>query len=448
MRTRWLTLFVLAAIVLCLVGSPPPTVAAPTGAPATPDVAVPGDCVEGEPLAGGAQVLICVPSSGWTGDVVYWAHGYVPEGLPLDFYNTTLPDGTYLPTLVQSLGFAFATTSYRTNGLAVVEGVADMGLLVERFEQEHPPSATSRAYITGASEGGLITALLAEQSPQRFDGALAACGIVDSFRRQVNSWGDFRVLFDYFFPGVLPGSAVAIPPALMLNWETTYAPSVAGALSADPSRLRQLMATAKVPYNAADLSTAITASLSVLWYHTFATNNARAQLGGNPFDNRGRWYWGSKNDLLLNLRVQRFRADSAALAAIDSGYETKGRPNIPVVLPHTTGDEVVRFDQTLLYWLTARPQGAGSVLPIAIDRYGHCTFTSGELLLSFGLLLQQTGGLSQAQQAVLDGAGLDTAAAQATLERALAAFHAAEAEDAAHQRSDIKAVIHLPLLTR
>ena len=54
-------------------------------------------------------------------------------GLPLGFYQLTTPDGLYLPLLVQSLGYAFATTSYRQNGLAILEGVADVQELVTAF---------------------------------------------------------------------------------------------------------------------------------------------------------------------------------------------------------------------------------------------------------------------------------------------------------------------------
>jgi hypothetical protein len=44
-----------------------------------------------------------------------------------------------------------------------------------------------------------------------------------------------------------------------------------------------------------------------LWYNVFATNDARARLGGgNPYDNRQRLYVGSANDLLLNLVCAEF----------------------------------------------------------------------------------------------------------------------------------------------
>ena len=85
--------------------------------------AVPGTCEDGD-LPSGALSRICVPTVGWNGQLVVYAHGYVAPGLPLGFYQLTTPDGLYLPLLVQSLGYAFATTSYRQNGLAILEAWA------------------------------------------------------------------------------------------------------------------------------------------------------------------------------------------------------------------------------------------------------------------------------------------------------------------------------------
>ena len=78
------------------------------------------------------------------------------------------------------------------------------------------------------------------------------------------------------------------------------------------------------------------------------SNDAIAALGGNPYGNRGRWYFGSSNDLRLNLRVRRYDAAPAALAAM-APYETNGDLSIPLVTIHTTADEVAPFAHELLY---------------------------------------------------------------------------------------------------
>jgi hypothetical protein len=72
--------------------------------------------------------------------------------------------------------------------------------------------------------------------------------------------------------------------------------------------------------------------VSALFYSVLATNDARATLGGNPYDNKGRSYKGSLNEAQLNVSVARFGADSAAtdLARL-ANYETDGLLSNPLV---------------------------------------------------------------------------------------------------------------------
>lgn len=344
-------------------------------AAARAQLATPGPCVPGT-LPGGALSLICVPTAGWNGQLVVYAHGYVAPGLPLGFYNLTLADGTPLPALVQSLGFAFATTSYRQNGLAILEGVEDIRELVAAFPSPVP------TYVTGVSEGGLVATLLAERWPELFRSALAACGPIGSFRKQIDSFGDFRVLFDYFFPGIIPGSAIDIPLEVMARWQSVYVPRILADLAANPGRALQLMRVSKAAFDPSDPSTIGITTVNMLWYNVFATNDAVAKLGGNPFGNRFKWYFGSNNDLRLNLSVQRFTAAPAARAALRA-YETSGDLSIPLVTLHTTADEVVPFWHELLYLAKLDRSGRGSFLPIPAFRYGHCNFTSQEVVTAF-----------------------------------------------------------------
>lgn len=355
--------------------------------------AVPGACVEGAPLDSGARTLYCVPDSGWNGDVVAYAHGYVAPGMPLDFYHLTSPDGSSLPDALQSLGYAFVTTSYSRNGLAILEGASDMRSLIDAFPLE-TGLVPDHVYAIGPSEGGIITALLAEDDApaQRFDGVLSMCGPIGNFRRQMSYWGDFRVLFDYFFPGALPPSPISIPSSVMTQWDSVYAPAIAGLLQKKPLSAAQLISTSKASIDAADAAATTTkTTLGLLWYNVFATNDGIAQLGGNPFDNRSRLYVGSSNDLALNLGVQRFSASPAALANL-ADYETSGEPTIPIVTMHTTGDEIIPFWHESLYLSKLLSHGHFGVVQIPIARYGHCNFTSAEVSAAFELLVLEVTG--------------------------------------------------------
>ena len=72
---------------------------------------VPGTCTTSQAPASQAKWMMCVPSSGWNGDLVVWGHGYTAFNQPLDFQNLQIGP-IFLPDLVQRLGYAFATTSY------------------------------------------------------------------------------------------------------------------------------------------------------------------------------------------------------------------------------------------------------------------------------------------------------------------------------------------------
>ena len=291
MRRAIRLVLVLVLLSTGVVGAAP---AAAQTAVVTP-TAVPGACQRGT-LSTGALWLICVPASGWNGDLLVYAHGYVGFDQPLDFYHLTF-GGAYVPDLVQSLGFAFATTSYRQNGLAVVEGADDIRALVRAFPSVAPRSP-ARTYIAGVSEGGLVTTLLIEQSPELFSGGLAACGPIGDFRQHVNYLGDFRVLFDAFFPGRLPPSPVSIPAEVIADWDSVYVPRVSAALAANPRAAAQLIGAALAAIDpAAPGPTTLATTLRVLWYNVFGTNDATLKLGGGPYDNRQRFYFGSSDDL-------------------------------------------------------------------------------------------------------------------------------------------------------
>lgn len=359
----------------------------PLGSAEAASLPVPGPCLQGT-LSGGALSLICVPVAGWNGDVVVYAHGYVAPNEPLGFYNLTLADGTYLPDLVQGLGYAFATTSYRENGLAILPGLEDISQLIVAF-----PSTAGKApvhtYLVGVSEGGLVTTLEVERSPQLVSGGLAACGPIGSFQRQIDYFGDFRVLFDYFFPGLLPPSPIAIPSFLMSGWGSIYQPEVTSSVEAEPAAAAQLISTSNAAIDRTSPSTSSASTASdLLWYNVFATNDARAKLGGNPYGNEQRIYRGSANDGLLNQQVGRFRADPVALANVVP-YETSGNLTLPLVTIHTTGDDVIPFWQEALYRAKAHPSGNGSLTQLPVDAYGHCNFTESQLLSAFTILVQQ-----------------------------------------------------------
>ena len=340
-------------------------------------------CTDGS--AEGTLTRICFPAE-WNGDLILFAHGYVEPAAPLAVPENMI-GGTPLEDLINALGYAYATTSYRANGLVADVAVDDMAALDELVRRTVRPDP-SRVYLVGVSEGGLVAALAVEREPDRYTGALAACGPIGDFARQIDYINDVRVVFDYLFPDVLPGSAIDPPAELREGWTSTYAPAVAAAVAADPGRGLELAAVTGIPAEGLDAATLGATVADLIWYNVLGTADAQARLGGQPYDNEGRVYQGSSDDATLNASVARFAADPAARAAL-ARFETSGDPAAPISILHTTGDPIVPFFHQVRYAEKVAASGASGLLDRSdVERFGHCTFTSAEVLAAFGALPQ------------------------------------------------------------
>lgn len=366
------------------------------------------DCLFYGEHSNGAKYCITMPPPPpygvWNGDLVIFAHGYVAVNEPVDipWSQMIFSDGSggeiTMPLLVNSMGFAFATTSYSENGLAVQQGIADILDLIDVFEAQ--VGVPNHIYLVGASEGGLVTTLAIERHPEAFTGGLATCGPIGDFRDQVDYWGDFRVVFDYFMdmPGlnVLPGNAISIPSVLMNKWDSVYVSRIGDVLTGNPANTQQLLSVTSAPIDPFNSNTIGETTLGILWYNVFATDDAIKKLGGKPYDNRDRDYSGSLNDDSLNAGVKRYKAQQSALDEIANYYETSGILLRPLVTMHTTGDPIVPFWHQTYYGEKVIANNPYSpYLPIEITRYGHCSFTLPEIVTGFGnLVFMSTGQLS------------------------------------------------------
>ncbi len=358
------------------------------------------NCLPDGLQASGAVYRICMPPDGqWNGDLVIYAHGYVAFNEPIAIPEDQLEvGGISLPEVINALGYGFATTSYSVNGLAIPEALLDVVDLVDVFREQ--VGEPGRVLIVGASEGGLVTTLAVELYPDIFDGGVAACGPIGSFRWQINTRGDFRIIFDYFFPGVLPGTINGYPDWLIENFELYYQWVIRPTLARPENltRLIQLISVTHLPYDPANLSATLDKSLrDLLWYNVFGTGDAIAKFGGHPFDNRYRYYTGSNNDAALNAAVERVGADVAALENMAKYYETTGAIGSPLVTIHTLLDQQVPYWHELLYEYKIAQQGKQALFAhLPILRYGHCEFTPTEILVAFAILIYQVDRLDPA----------------------------------------------------
>lgn len=344
----------------------------------------------------GAEYITCVPAN-WNGQLIVLAGPYVAPTEPVGFPEAGRDEQLeQIEGALGLLGYAVAVTSYRETGLSIQSGVADAVELVRLFNERY--EAPSRTFLVGISEGGLVAALGVEREPALFDGGLALCGPYGDFQRQTNYFGDFRVLFDYFFPSLLPASPVEIPESLINEaaWDAKFASDIRPAL-ADPANadaLDDLFAASGAPFEAGSdmgLTSQISVTERLLWYNIFGTNDASAKLGGQPFDNAARTYGGTgdgASDAALNEGVARFTAAASATQTISDGYQTSGNLSVPLVTVHTTRDPIVPSFHADLYAAKVAASGSDALYEhISVDTFGHCAFSSIELFGAFNRMI-------------------------------------------------------------
>jgi pimeloyl-ACP methyl ester carboxylesterase len=362
-------------------------------------------CVSGPLPTGDPQypqqiVQVCIPPTGWNGQLVIYAHGFVAPQAPLALPTSDLAiigGNSTLAALLQS-GFAFATTSFRKNGYAVQQAAQDINQLLGYFNTLVAPGSHKNTYLVGGSDGGLIATKLVEEFSQSYDGALSLCAPMGGAAYQTKYLGDFRVVFDYFFPSVFRDEfkAFEVPELAYLNWDTSlgYAQQIAAAMALNPSAASQLFKVTRVALNSQDLSgSAVQAALSLLFYSIWETPDLLATAGGIPYDNRLTLYLGSNNDFALNRRVERVASDADARSYLRQFYQPSGQLHRPLVSLHTVFDPLVPFNHELIYLgLTTLAGQRKNLTILPTTSYGHCNFQQAEVLGAFGLLVSQSNG--------------------------------------------------------
>jgi pimeloyl-ACP methyl ester carboxylesterase len=333
-----------------------------------------------------------------------YAHGYVPPQAPLALPIDELTvNGTFVPQLLLSQGFAFATTSFHKNGVAIEQGAEDLNKLLRHFKSMVPAHSLNKTYVIGGSEGGLVALLLLERFRGKYDAGLTLCAPIGGSVDFINRAYDFRVVFDYFFPGIFtfppdqpgaePFGAVDVPENAFVFWDSVYVPRIIEALAADPLGRAQLFTVTKTVIDLGDPSSIVESALTLLFYSIFGTNDQIATAGGIPYDNRSSRYSGSTDDAALNAGVERIAPNGRARAYARRFYEPSGNLHGPLVTLHNTLDPVVPFEHEVEYsTLVAKKKKLAFLTVIPVPRFGHCNFTAEEIVQAFTVMVQQAGG--------------------------------------------------------
>ncbi len=325
----------------------------------------------------GAQYEFIIPKP-WNGQLLAYAHGYTSISAPI-----AVPDSAPELQIYQAFtdqGFAVAISSFSQNGWAVKEGLQDIRNLQSLFSEQ--VGKPTRSYLVGVSMGGLITVNLAE-NPGKFDGALSICGVVAGAPAQFQRFGDGRVVFDYFFPGILPDDLLRQPDLDFSIGSPTFnliASELTGGFAAPGNPTLQFASAAGLTGSSPkELSFSAVSLLD----SNFSELLTRTQ-GLNFYDNTNTVYTGSNNDAALNAKVKRYQANSDAVNYLRTYYQPTGKLTIPLMTLHTTEDPTVPFAQEATYSSVVAKAGTSKLLvQQSADRYGHCNVKPAEIFNSF-----------------------------------------------------------------
>src|SRR2546426_631154 len=292
----------------------------------------------------GAEYAMFVPPA-WNGRLILYAHGFVDPGAPI-----ALPDAApadVAPWVVQlretllRAGYAAAYSSYAENGWAVKDGAARTHELRDLFSSRF--GAPTHVYVMGRSLGGLITVFLAETFPGAYQGALALCGPLGGGRLETDYIGNVRVLFDYFFPGVIPGDVLHVPE-MEYSADSPVVKAIVAAILANPQGAVALASVDQIKLPYTTLGQLVLSIVRPIGYNIRGTNDLLARTGGqSPFDNVGVWYTRlGVVDPFVNAGVGRFAAQAGGLRFLNDYYQTRGTLAIPLLTLHTTLDPDVQ----------------------------------------------------------------------------------------------------------
>jgi fermentation-respiration switch protein FrsA (DUF1100 family) len=332
---------------------------------------------------------------------VLYAHGFRGTGLELTITNPRIRQ------LLVTRGYAWAASSFSTNGYDVKQGVKDTHALGELFNGL--VGNPSRTYITGHSMGGHITGVAIEQYPAAYVGALPMCGVM----------GD-NELFDYYLDFNLVAEALAGVQAQFpfpADYQTAVVPGVKAALGSPyPTALNaQGLKLRGVTQNISGGPRPAFATSFVVWgnflFTVGVTGGTIGVAPGNVQDNSTAVYQIdsdpglSPDEIVLNATVLRVTQDP-------QGRHRNGLSNIPPILAtfripvlsiHTIGDLFVPLSMEQIYALRAKDQGTSNLLvQRAIRDHNHCGFAVAEEEAAFAALVNWvTNGVKPAGDDIL-----------------------------------------------
>jgi pimeloyl-ACP methyl ester carboxylesterase len=330
----------------------------------------------------GSSYALYLPRQ-WNGTAVFYAHGIRDVLDPVG-----LQDQDNYPAIrdqLGALGYAVAYSSFSENGYAVEDAARRThqlrGLFASQFGQP------TRSFLLGHSLGALAAMQLAEQFPGQYDGVVPVCGIVGGTELQLDYVVNVRALFDYFYPGLLPGSANEPMPGYVMD--AAKRNEIIAAVTAKPLGMLMIASTAQTPLEFTTGPQMVESLLNALFYHTRGADNVLTFVNGKfPVSNAGVTY-SPRNFIVpplnlptvsailagVNPQIPRFEADQSAAEWVAKNFTPSGALQIPTITLHNRWDRLVPSLHEDVFAQRVSAAGATNLLIQRMNMawgYGHC----------------------------------------------------------------------------
>lgn len=374
-------------------------------------------------LADGATYVIDVPAV-WNGTLLLYSHGYVVPGTSNPALDAGDPlTGGYL----LASGYALAGSSYATTGWAVQQAIPDQIATLDAFQSMVGTPLKTVAW--GHSLGGMITAGLVQEFPDRFNAALPMCGVLSG---GVGTWnGSLDVAF--IFNTLVAGGSLQVVDITNPDLNLFSAEEILAAAQITPQGQARVALAAALgdlpgwfdPTSPEPARTDYAAQLAnqLLWLSQvdfpfiFALRaELEARAGGNPSSNSGVDYAKKLKhsinysevlalyaaaglsldaDLATLKNAPRIAADAGAVAYLSDNVIYNGQLPFPVLTLHTTGDGLVPVENEWAYRSVVDDAHDRPMLrQTFVHRAGHCEFTPAETITALQALdLRLTTGV-------------------------------------------------------
>jgi pimeloyl-ACP methyl ester carboxylesterase len=369
-------------------------------------------------LPDGATYLMQCPAGAWNGTLFLYSHGYVVPGSanPAEDVGDPVTGAWML-----SHGFALAGSSYASTGWAIQQALPDQIGTLNVFDQTYGAPAQTVAW--GHSLGGIITAGLIQQYPNRFKAALPMCGVLSGGVATWNTALDAEFAFQQLIDPSVSVVNITDPTANLAAAETAAAAAqqtpqgrarlaLAAALGDTPGWFTPLSPEPASNDFAGQEANQYLWESQVTFPFVFAFRaELEARAGGNPSWNTGVNYFSDlaksadfrevvalyqaaglnlNSDLATLNHATRVSAKPSAVNYLARNIAFDGKLSMPVLTMHTTGDGLVVPENEQAYRSVVDRAGDGRLLrQIFVQRAGHCAFTPAETITAAQVLLNR-----------------------------------------------------------